>query len=71
MNKERKYYIGNLIKFTVKAWYLRLNGNDKGHEYRQVQRKVHLAIGKIRNLRLQQLQDYVEDENRDKPNEQK
>ncbi|CAF1255869.1 unnamed protein product [Didymodactylos carnosus] len=70
MNRERKYYIGNLIKFTVKAWYLRLNGNDKGQEYRQVQRKVHLAIDKIRNLRRQQLQDIVEDENTDKSNEQ-
>ena len=70
MNKERKYFIGNLIKFTVKAWYLRLNGNDKGHEYRQVQQKVHAAIEKIRSLRRQQLRDFVEEENTDESNEQ-
>ena len=70
MNKERKYYIGNLIKFTVKAWYLRLKGNDKGHEYHQVQRKVYRAVDKIRNLRRIQLQKFSEDENTDQSNEQ-
>jgi hypothetical protein len=71
MNRERKYYIGNLIKFTVRAWYLRLNGNDKGQEYRQVQQKVHLAIDKIRNLRRQHLQEFVEDEITDQSKEQR
>jgi len=70
VNKERKYYIGNVIKFTVKAWYLRLKSNDKGQEYRLVQQKVYRAIDKIRNLRRQQLRDFVEDENTDKSNEQ-
>ena len=36
INKQRKYYIGNLIEFNMKAWHLRLNNNDKGKEYRQV-----------------------------------
>ena len=71
MNTERKYYIGNLIKFAVKTWHLRLNGKDKGPEYRQVQRKVYLAINKVRNLRQQQLRNLVEDENTDDVNENK
>jgi hypothetical protein len=70
MNKERKYYIGNVIKFTIKAWHLRLNGNDKGREYNQTQQKVYLALAKIRNLRRQQLQEFVEEEDTNKSNEQ-
>ena len=71
MNAERKYYIGNLIKFAVKTWYLRLSGKDKGSEYRQVQRKVHLAINKVRKLRQHQLQDLGEDQNTHTAKEEK
>lgn len=70
MNEERKYYIGNVIKFTVKAWFLRLHGGDNGQEYRRIQQKVYRAIAKIRNLRQQQLTTFAEDDNTDQSKEQ-
>ena len=70
MNKERKYYTGNLIKFTVKAWHLRLHGNDKGAEYRRVNQKVYQAVDKIRNLRQQHLTKFAQDDDTNPYNEQ-
>jgi hypothetical protein len=54
LSKERKHQAANIVKFAVKAWYLKQKDKSKSMQYMKAQWKLFRSIRVIQEVKLEQ-----------------